>query len=100
MMLEILREAEAELNSAVSYYEGIQSGLGLRLKDEIRKVMIWIANNPEVSSLRLSGYRRVNLKVFHYFVAYVIKNEVILILAVAHSHQYPEYWIDRKSQIS
>ena len=43
MKIEILHEAEEELSEAVAYYEGIESGLGVRLKEEVRMVIHWIA---------------------------------------------------------
>ena len=34
MRTEILAEAEAELTEAIGYYQEIEAGLGLRLKEE------------------------------------------------------------------
>ena len=99
MKLEILHEAEREITEAVAYYEEIEMGLGIRLKEEVRGVMKWISLNPELPRLRPKGYRRVNLKVFHYYIAYLIWNETIWILAVAHSQRLPEYWRERKASI-
>lgn len=42
MNLQILREAEAELNEAIAHYEAIEPGLGLRLKEEARRTLLWI----------------------------------------------------------
>ena len=66
MRIEILREAEDELSEAVAYYEEKEPGLGVRLKAEVRAVIQWIDNSPEIPRLRPKGYRRVNLKVFRY----------------------------------
>lgn len=99
MNLKFVQEAEAELNEAIAYYEEKESGLGLRLKEEARATR-WIGNNPELPRLRPKGYRRVNLKVFPYYVAYFIWADSIWILAMAHGHRRPEYWIGRKSKIS
>jgi len=63
MRIEILHEAEAELNEAITYYEEIESGLGIRLKEEVRAVIQWIGDNPEGPRLRPKGYRQVNLRV-------------------------------------
>jgi hypothetical protein len=68
MKIEILHEAEEELNEAVGYYEEIESGLGFRLKEEVRAAIEWIGANPEIPRLRSKGYRRVNLKVFRYYI--------------------------------
>ena len=100
MNLQILQEAEKELDKAVARHEEIEAGLGLRLKEEVRGVIHWILHNTELPRLRAEGYRRVNLKVFPYYVAYFIWTDTIWILAIAHSKRRPEYWIGRKSQIA
>ncbi len=46
------------------------------------------------------GYKRVNLKIFPHYIAYVQMGETIWILAIAHGHREPDYWIDRKRDIS
>ena len=99
MNIEILREAEDELNAAVAYYEDIETGLGIRLKEEARAAIQWIGRNPEVPRLRARGYRRVNLKVFQHYVAYFIWDDTIWIVAIAHGRRHPEYWIKRKNLI-
>ena len=38
MNFEILEAAEDEWNEAVAYYEAIEPGLGIRLKDEVQRV--------------------------------------------------------------
>ena len=100
MKLQILEEAEEELDKAIAYHEEIESGLGLRLKEEARGLIHWISHNPELSRLRAKGYRRVNLKVFPYYAAYLIWDDTIWILAIGHSKRRPEYWIGRKSKIT
>ncbi len=96
MKVEILEQASAELDKAIAYHEKIEPGLGLRLKAETKEVIKWIAQNPEVPPFRPMGYRRVNLKVFPYYVAYLILNETIWILAMPHAKRRPEFWIRRK----
>lgn len=58
MKIEILQDAEDELNEAIAYYEEIDAGLGIRLKEEVRTVIHWIGDNPEIPRLRPKGYRR------------------------------------------
>jgi hypothetical protein len=43
---------------------------------------------------------KFSVKVFPYYVAYLIWNDTIWILAIAHSKRSPEYWIGRKSKIA
>jgi hypothetical protein len=51
MKIEILHEAEEELAAAISYYEGIEPGLGVRLKQEARQCIRCIGKNPTVRQL-------------------------------------------------
>ena len=99
MNVTFLPEARAELLDAVAYYEGELSGLGVRLWDEVDQHIAWLERNHEVPRLRLGGYRRVNLKIFPYYISYIVRDSVIWILAIAHGHTRPEYWIDRPQTI-
>ena len=99
MIVEFLSEARSELTDAVAYYEGELNGLGQRLWDEVDEHIAWIVQNPEVPRLRPGGYRRVNLKIFPYYVSYIVRDPMIWILAVAHSHSHPEYWINRPKAV-
>jgi hypothetical protein len=99
MILELLSQAKSELLDAVAYYEGELNGLGQRFWDEVDQHIAWIARNHEVPRLRPGGYRRVNLKIFPYYISYVVRDPVIWILAIAHGHTRPEYWIYRPKAI-
>jgi toxin ParE1/3/4 len=100
MKATILEQAYKELEDAVDYYEGEQDGLGLRMMEEVDHHVEWILRNPTVSQLREGGYRRVNLKTFSYFIAYMIHEERLWVLAIANGYRKPEYWIKRKNEIS
>ncbi|HUG09818.1 MAG TPA: type II toxin-antitoxin system RelE/ParE family toxin [Opitutaceae bacterium] len=99
MKIRIVAEAERELTEAISGYEEIETGLGSRLKEEVRAAIAWIGEHPTLPRPRLNGYRRVNLRVFRFFIAYAIVDDTIWILAVAHGRRRPEFWIERKSRI-
>ena len=96
----ILQEAFEELKDAIAYYEEQQAGLGLRLNDEVDQHVNWILGNFTVPQIRKGDYRRVNLKVFPYYIAYIIREDTLWILAIAHAHRNPEYWVKRKIEIS
>jgi toxin ParE1/3/4 len=53
-----------------------------------------------VARLRVGGYRRVNLKKFRHYIAYLQIGTTIWILAIAHGHRKPEFWIERKQNLS
>jgi len=100
MKVTILQQAYKELEDAVDYYEGEQTGLGVRMMEEVDSHVRWIQKNPTVPRLREGGYRRVDLKTFPYYIAYMIHEEILWILAITHGHRSPEYWIMRKNEIS
>ncbi|MBI4659422.1 MAG: type II toxin-antitoxin system RelE/ParE family toxin [Verrucomicrobia bacterium] len=100
MRVVVLPQAADEFDDATGYYEDRQAGLGRRFRDEVDRHIRWIVKNTDVPRLRPGGYRRVNLKAFPYYVAYLQTAETVWILAIAHGHRDPEYWIDRKQTIS
>ena len=97
MRIELLQEAEEEFLGAVEWYESRAPGLGKRFRDEVGRVVARIAEDPLLWRERPGGYRKVNLPVFPYYVAYFIRGEVILVAAVAHGHRLPGYWKSRTS---
>lgn len=99
MKIVFLPQAVDELEEAVAFYEDKQSGLGGRLRDEVERTLCWIIGHANIPRLRGAGYRRVNLRVFPYYVTYVDLEQSLWILAVAHGHRKPEFWIDRARNI-
>ena len=95
MTLIILGEAEEEFAQSVAYYESKEIGLGARFRSEVAKGMQRILRHPELPRLRPKGYRRLNLRVFPHYIAYILRGETIWIVAIAHGHRRPEFWADR-----
>jgi hypothetical protein len=84
MTYEFLPEAREELFHAALYYEARESGLGIRFRNEVALTIDCILRNPALWREREGGYRRVNLPIFPYYVAFFICGDVIIIAAVAH----------------
>lgn len=95
MTVEFVKEAAHELTQAALWYEEKDSGLGKRLRDDVYHVVRRIAEDPLLWPERRGGYRRVNCPVFPYFVAYIIREEKIVVVAVAHARRKPGYWQSR-----
>jgi plasmid stabilization system protein ParE len=95
MTLIVLEQAETEFSKSAADYESKELGLGTRFRDELAAVVDWILEHPEIPRLRSRGYRRVNLRVFPHYVAYVIRGDTLWIVAIAHAHRRPEFWIRR-----
>ncbi|MEP6672197.1 MAG: type II toxin-antitoxin system RelE/ParE family toxin [Chthoniobacter sp.] len=94
MNLRIPSNVRREIQEAAEYYEGERAGLGDHFWQEVDMHVRWIQANPTVPRLRGGDYRRVNLKVFPYYIACAIRHEAIVLLAVAHGHRKPHYWTE------
>ena len=99
MTLVVLEQAEQEFIKSAGYYESREAGLGIRFRDEVVAAMNWILAHPDVPRMRPRGYRRVNLRVFSHYVAYVIRGETIWVVAIAHGHQRPEFWLRQMAEL-
>jgi toxin ParE1/3/4 len=99
MKLAVLPQAADEFEAAVAHYEDKQEGLGRRFRNEVDQAVRWILGNTNIPRIRAGGFRRVNLKVFPHYIAYLELEDTIWILAIAHGHREPEYWIERKRNI-
>lgn len=95
MNFVFLPESREEFVAAVFAYEAVQPGLGWRFRKEVERVIQRIVANPELWHERPGGYRRVNCLVFPYYVAYLIRQNTVVIVAVGHGHRMPNYWIER-----
>ena len=99
MKVHLVPEAQEEFFDALEYYKGAGRSLGRRFKDEIVQCIGWIAIHHDYYRLRPGGYRRINLKVFPYYLPFIQRGDVLWVLAVAHAARRPEYWINRSSEI-
>jgi len=94
--LVLLDEARDELVEAIIRYEGIELGLGRSLRDKVNSTLTWIQVHPELPRLRHPGYFRVNLRTFPYYISYIIRNDTLWVMAIAHVRRRPLYWIRRR----
>ena len=95
MKIEFLPLAKSELDDAVEYYNLQVQGLGNRYKSEARETINRISIFPTAWQEVKSEIRRCIMHRFPYNIYYSIQDDIILILAIAHQHRKPDYWIDR-----
>ncbi len=96
--VELTSEAKEDLFEAVDYYEEKTRGLGKRLRDEVATILNTVSSAPYLWRERASGYRRINCPVFPYYIAYVIRDGTIVVVALAASRRKPGYWHARLDQ--
>lgn len=95
MTVVILDEAEREFLSDARYYESKETGLGVRFRHEVAAIVDWISQHHDLPRLRAGRYRRVNLRSFPHYVAYIQRDDTLWIVAIASAYKQPEYWIHR-----
>ncbi len=92
-----LPAAREEFLEAVDYYAGDSATLGADFLAEVEHAVERIARFPNQGSPYLSGTRRVLLHRFPFSIVYEAKPDDLLIVAVAHQHRRPGYWLNRLS---
>lgn len=95
MRVEFTSEASEDLFEASAYYEAREAGLGMRFRNEVSEVLRIVATAPLLWRERKGGYRRVNCPVFPFYLAYVIRENCLVIVAVAHGSRKPGFWKGR-----
>jgi hypothetical protein len=86
-----------EMNAAVDFYEFEYSGLGEKFKQDVKEAVLRISLYPEAWSVEKGTIRKCLLHTFPYKLLYSIEEKQIIIIAVAHQHRKPDYWVERMS---
>ncbi len=95
MDIEFIEPATIELDDAIDYYNLQLQGLGKKFFEEVLQTINLISVFPEVWVKKSEYTRKAILKKFPYNLIYLNYNDMIYIIAVAHQHREPDYWIDR-----
>ena len=93
-------EVSDELAEAVLWYEARRPGLGSEFLDEVQAILPLIGTGPR-SFPRLQDVderleiRRALLARFPYALVFLVREDELRVLAVAHAKRRPEYWLTR-----
>lgn len=90
-------DARIELVEQVRYYEEASPGLGERFGSEIEIAVSRAGRIPLLGSIYKYGTRRVFPKKFPFSVIYLVREQEVVILAIAHFRRKPAYWRNRKN---
>lgn len=84
--------AEQDIVTALGWYDAHAPGQGGRLLDEVSVVTARIADTPKLYRTVYGEVRRAPLRVFPYFVWFVVDDETttVHVLAVTHHRRDPE----------
>ncbi len=95
MRIRLLEVAEIELDEAIQYYNDKALGLGDDFLAEVLKALNRIARFPESWHPCSKRTRRCQTRRFPYGIIYQIRQDEILVIAVADLHRKPGYWDNR-----
>lgn len=89
-------EAQSEFDDARRYYNRQIKGLGDEFREEIRKGLVRIQTWPLSCPVEQGDIRRLVLSRFPYKMLYALESDHLYVLAVAHQHRDPSYWVHRQ----
>lgn len=87
--------ARVELDDASEYYEFEVPCLGAQFREEVKNGIRRICEYPTAWAKEKGDVRRYLLHKFPYKILYSMEKDHIYIIAIAHCHRRPGYWIDR-----
>jgi len=95
MKIIIAKIAQQEFNEAKEFYEIGQAGIGVRFAKEIKNSILRIKQYPSAWPIERGEVRHYLVHKFPYKILYSIQQDSIILLAFAHQHRKPDYWIER-----
>lgn len=95
MRLLLAPEAKLEFDAAKHYYEQQVPGLGAAFHEEIRSALRRLHQWPLACPVEQNDIRRLVLGRFPYKLLYSVEADCIYIIAIAHQHRNPDYWVGR-----
>lgn len=95
MTVRFLAVARQELDDAFVWYERQSSGLGYEFLDEIDRTIHRIKAYPDSCAELEPGLRRALVNRFPYGLVYGQDAGAVVVVAVAHLHRKPRYWMSR-----
>lgn len=87
--------AKRELEDATNFYEMGFEGLGKQFFAEVKKAALRISEYPKAWAVERGEVRKCLLPRFPYKLLYSIEQDHIHVIAVAHLHRKPDYWVER-----
>ena len=98
LAVTFVADAEAELDDAVAYYQGLSPELGMAFVAEVQHGVRLIQRYPQAWRPLGPRVRRYRLNRFPYGLVYAPLDQEIVVVAVMHLHRRPRYWRQRLVQ--
>ena len=93
--IEYHPSAKLEIQESARWYDDRMTGLGFEFLLEVKSAESKIQKNPDTWPNYEEGTKRFLLKRFPYAIIYLVAEDRIQIIAVAHCKRKPGYWKKR-----
>lgn len=92
--------ARQELDEAIAHDEAELPGRGLRLEEQVLRVLSRLRRIPLSAPIwpgleAVREVRRAKVRRYPFLVVYMVHDQRLIILAVAHTKKKPGYWASR-----
>jgi len=93
--VRFLTLAQKEVDEAFTWFDEHRPGAGLDFLDELDRAVRLVRAYPFAFPEIESDIRRCLFARFPFALIYGIDDEAIVVIAVAHTHRKPDYWVER-----
>src|SRR5260370_9526 len=94
--ISVRPEAQIEIKETAVWYESRLRGLGTRFRDELRATLSHTAENPLRFPSIGQDIRRALLHRFPYALYFIVKSDVVIIVAVLSQGRRSVSWQNRR----
>lgn len=95
MKIRLTSAAEADFAEAAGYYNEAEEGLGSIFINAVNTTVSKIGKYPFLGQVKRKSIRSIATSRFPFNIIYEIIKDEIVIHAIAHHSQKPDYWVDR-----
>lgn len=100
--IEFSAKAEEELDAAATWFNEQRPGLGPEFVESVDDVLAVVSDWPRSGVLvdevsRELEVRRAPIPRFRFHLGYLVLDDRVRVLAVAHDYRKPGYWLPRVS---
>jgi hypothetical protein len=95
MIVEFLEPAHIEYQEAIEFYNLQSEGLGNKFIIEIDRTISIIKKYPESFGEYTNHTRKAVVNIFPYNIIYTLYKNYIEVIAIAHQHRKPNYWLNK-----
>lgn len=93
--LEYHPAASDEVAEAYEWYGGIDPAVGQSFKMELERAESLVLRSPGSWAPYLHGTQGFRLRGFPFVMTYIVRDEQIIVVAIAHTRRKPGYWRQR-----